>query len=1363
MKIKNFLKLSILMAVPALIVSTINATLSWFSNANEADVSMSGLVQGSYFESGNGSAETPFEINNPTQLYYFSWLQGLGHFNEPDADGSTAIKQYHFYISSDLNMEGTVLPPIGTVDYPFVGTFTSGVPVRNSDGDLIGFTEKTGTDGFTISNLTIINKETNNTSYNDKPDETIHDSEIVGLFGVLGSQAANVTAAMIENDSTNTTNARINSISQDAVTGVSTPGYTYRVNDNHIGNFYIDGCRIETQTNNALIGIVAGYVNAPITHVGVISSNIYVKAGTSPLTAITSNISDYSIIGYATDDFVDEIESDPIENTINTNTGHEKVPEADAGSAWGGSIDMNSVYKRCNNVSNSTKAKTAANSYYVASTTTVYDVNGNVEGEPVQETKKVSTYPFSKGGPQSSAKFYNSESANGSYNIMYKNTADKNGFCLGGLCDEEMYQEISIIHTGVMGDGFKISSSYGYLSINAAANAIVNTSEANAANATIWNFDSGHIYTQLPSPDARLVYLNNSALDLAIDFSATTNWTMTYLDEDYYTISCSATGYTCYLICQAGGAWKIAREGGFYISDGTNYLAANSTTSVKNVTNVANASIFYKTDDTNARITTYYNGAYRYLYWNSSNASNPLTLSNTTQTGGNYHYYWNIENDGIYYDANHYIIYKNSAWTCGATSETSDYYLISYNGSYLCANNAYTGITSTPTQSSATHWYIANNRIYCINDGTTYYLRHSNQNALGLNSNNSTNRCNWTVSSLGGTGTIYYSSGNTSYYLRVNDGKFQIGTTNSNNDITTSLQSETINYPKGLPYDLEFDPELLIVSTTYEILDRDVVETPGGFPCYIPINALETGDFTVKSNNTGYIISGSTETTQNYRSDIRITHWDKENLGTSLINEQTIDDSNVYTTDDSGRHVINTENLVKYKDSKANYQATLDSDDTYVYGLHFMNAEISKDRTFIAPEVTINNSTLQNYQLPVDCIDFTLQTQGYINFFGANYFTNNNTFFSFHEIFRNSDRKITDIKEIEEIFGTDDLTDPFCYKYVGDDHYYIKKVDQGTSLPTGYSSKFKTSWIKTPGFTNENTKRIYYYELPANPGEYALGSVAGKTGAYLNYLDISANKQMVDRTFNYDETVTTIDSYKYVNGVGFVTAAGQAVDSLDSATYSLSGSYSSSTSAGTSYTRTAEGITVNPEAGVKLEYIGEGVTSTPSESHPSKRQYTTMMTIINRDKNEAFSCDIISEVQFIDKVTETNGVRSAVDRTILVNHYKINSTSEFDPAVDGDEELLLSYRIEHFDGVNNAFNYSYFIDGARFGISIQLKVGTNVDFTFISSSSSYSFIVNDVALSGSASEEEPITRAIAAWTDPFASILDYSDATGDSD
>lgn len=1347
MKIGKYLKFSILLSIPAMIISIVSTSAAWYSNAHEEEVGMEATVHGSYFESGDGSAETPFEIHRPIQLYYFSWLQGLGFFNEPTAIGATTIKQYHFYLSDNLNMEGITLPPVGTQDYPFVGTFTSGDPVKDEHGIVIGFTEKSGTDCYSINNLNISN---DTSSYDDKPAQEIEASEIVGFFGVVGSLDADNTETTV----TNTTNAKVND--------VKTPNYTYSVADNYVRNFYIDGCSIKTQTDNALIGIAVGYLNAPVENVGVANSNLFIKTSTSPLTDL-SNLSDYSIVGYAADLYVVEDERDPTKTKITVNSGVREVPEAESGDSWGGSINMQSIYKRIDSIYTTSRAKTAANSRYETSVTTEYDSSGQQIGESISQTKTMNNYPYPSGQRlDSTARFYNSESANGSYAVNYRNDENRNGYCMGGMADLEMHQDIRIYHTGEYDEGFVIGSENYVFSLNNDNTNIIESTDVE--NATIWKLEDGAIYHQ---DDKGLRYYLNAYLPrFSISDTQSTSWTINQTDEYTAIISCVLDGHTFY-ITEVQNKWTLVANNASFIAYNSNYIRAASETTISNTTDMNQASIFYYTSTSQGNIYTYYNGARRYIYWDSNNSSNPLALSNTNSQGSatRYHYNWTINSNGIYYDSNHFMILVNNVWTCGPEIAYTYTYKIASGSNYLKANSSYSGFESTASASAATEWNIDDNgRIYVVANNKTYYVRRYNNN-LSLSTTNSYNT--WTISNKEGTGTYSYSTSifTPKRYLSYQGNSWSVNTS-STNLTTTPIPHASTPAQKGILSSCEFDTSLYVQAASFEKIERQIDTTPGGFPCYMPINASETADWTVKNTNTGYIISGSNESTDR-RSDIRITHWDTSYVGTALDSNLKIVDSNVRTFDGTD-HTINVNNYVKYEAAKEGYQKMIDDSRKsktgasydYLYGLHFMDAPISKDRTFIAPEVMINNAKIQNYELPLDCIDFNLKTQGYINFFGGSYFagsgvTTNDCFFSLHEVFRDG-KTITDIKEIEIIYSSSDQSKAFCYKYKNDDHYYINKEDQGTTLPTGYSVKFRTEWITHPNFNGTN--KMYYYEIPANPGEYALGSVVGGTGAYLNYLDISANQQMVSRTFDVEQEVTTVDTYNYVDGVGFVTSNGGtygAVDASDSATFSLNENYSSTS--GTNYNRTDDAINVNPYEGegsnLHLEYLGEGLTSNAGTAVPSKRVYTTATTIVHDDSNDIFGCRLVTEITYVDTVTELSGVKSAVDRTILVNHYRVPLGGKFKPSEgEGDEQLIVSYKIEHYNGLSYIFNYSYYVETSKLGLNIQLvtgTTGTNVKFTFLDSTYFNVYInSSETPLSGDPTEESPIEMVITDWSIP---------------
>ena len=228
-------------------------TLSWF--ATTVNVSSMEYVTGgsdkAYFAYGNGTPEKPYGINRPRHLYNLAWLQYNGNFNSSQ-DGAIK-KQYYFEIDPRLpddepiDMTGIVLPPIGTEDNPFVGQFNG--------------------NGKTISNLTISNSadldSPTQVTYNDQP-------EIVGFFGVVGS-----------------------------IKGEALP-YSYNSSVVSVSDFTLNNFTVESSSTNTLIGLAAGYLNATggFSDVQVTGASSIEVDGCKPITAITDNISDYSLIGY---------------------------------------------------------------------------------------------------------------------------------------------------------------------------------------------------------------------------------------------------------------------------------------------------------------------------------------------------------------------------------------------------------------------------------------------------------------------------------------------------------------------------------------------------------------------------------------------------------------------------------------------------------------------------------------------------------------------------------------------------------------------------------------------------------------------------------------------------------------------------------------------------------------------------------------------------------------------------------------------------------------------------------------------------------------------------------------------------------
>ncbi len=354
--------------------------------------------------------------------------------------------------------------------------------------------------------------------------------------------------------------------------------------------------------------------------------------------------------------------------------------------------------------------------------------------------------------------------------------------------------------------------------------------------------------------------------------------------------------------------------------------------------------------------------------------------------------------------------------------------------------------------------------------------------------------------------------------------------------------------------------------------------------------------------------------------DIRVSIFSKssrEGLSNSGVYDSNNTLQTVYTIDDKGQHTVSSSDFDHYTDSKSKFESILAKDNDYISGLHFMDAKISKDHLIEAEYVRIKNQEYHKedgYELPEDAIDFHLQRKGYVNFFAGTYYTENTAFFSLHEIERNGS-KISNIREISEIYEnpTAKQAQSFVYKY-NDGTYSVPflhgsrqgvKYDlNGNPLtnttptktkPEGYSKiVFKTSWI---GKTSSRLEDYcaYYFEIPTNEGEYALGSVSGAAGAYLCYLDIGANAQRTDITEFHEIKTISVYAYTYPKGVSFsfiegVDAALPIVDERKSASFSLNESFNGDISVSKSNDSTIQYETTSNSQNVVTEYMFHGYT-----------------------------------------------------------------------------------------------------------------------------------------------------------------------------
>ena len=365
---------------------------------------------------------------------------------------------------------------------------------------------------------------------------------------------------------------------------------------------------------------------------------------------------------------------------------------------------------------------------------------------------------------------------------------------------------------------------------------------------------------------------------------------------------------------------------------------------------------------------------------------------------------------------------------------------------------------------------------------------------------------------------------------------------------------------------------------------------------YIPLSfEYKGGEYTVLASNTGYIVGSEWDTTtyddqDGEPSNLRISQYQKSSINNpdrpyviSYLDKKFTELTSNINPKDKG--------LVKYESCYGEYLSSLEQN---CYGLHFMNAPIFDNNV---AEITayLNGRQIPNYQVPTNCIDFNLYERGFINAFAGTYYTNgggNTSFFSLYEVIRdpNDETKITDIKEIQAIYAA------LKNNEIDTSKEYIYTYTDGTSsgdIPAGYEEVFDCDWIMhTKEYCNDGggvwtNNRSYYFEIPVNAGEYALGSTQGETGAYLVYLDLAANAQLLEREKTYEEITENSATSTIPNGVDFI-APGEAIKSDKDKDYSGSAfvQINNGTSGEITYNKDGNVISHSAKGGTTAEYVG---------------------------------------------------------------------------------------------------------------------------------------------------------------------------------
>lgn len=1047
--IKKIIAATLVGVILAAGISTTAFSFSWFSNRNNVTRNIEGKTAGAYFARGRGTKDDPFVINRPIHLYNLAWLQDVGYFDS---------KKTYFIIEKDLDMTGWTLPPIGNEEHPFIG-------------ELDGFDTVHGTNksAAKISNLTISN---NFSDYQRHPSsiKSISGCNAMGFFGTFGEEKKNYA--------------------EDAPVAK---------------NFYLDNVTVKSEEKENLIGSLAGYVNGKISGIGISNSTISLPSNKTSFKDYTSNVSDYTSIGYCEDKYKNTAYEKEValqSSDLDTSQGTEGDGGAEAGN--GGSIDMNTMY---NNLLSIWDGNEKARMQVPTKRTVTYNLGGTINEAETRVTKWGNDDHTDNDGNIYYYTYYNQKNAgeiSSSYTFCFDPLKRGRSFMtLYGRKEitSALSTEVTTITPKILPYRF-IADSTGnnYLSMDENGNIVNKTSKALA---TSWFINGqNQIFTRDNNNTQYFLRNVSGSLEITTSSSEATSWTY---DQNNNQIS----NENVFINYSESDGWNLS------------------------------FSVSYKITDNSSK------------YWICNNGTT-LTMPNWSNSESNATL-WFIEGEK-------YATYVNGTkYFLGISSNNSSVVLTTNQSDAFKFNNGYFSIEKT----KRTWW----GETYPV----TYYMN---------------------------TETNY--SGNSLVIKETHDSKYQTKIFRAA-DVSLSISSD------------DSRSELTEEATK-------TTETPTYWtkPTYFPISGTNG---IPDEKNTGYVVSGAYSATDDDPwGDIRVSIFSKsedEGLSNSGVYDSNNTLQTVYTIDDSGQHTVSSNDFDHYTDSKSKFESILAKDNKYISGLHFMDANISKDRLIEAEYVRIKNQEYHKedgYELPEDSIDFQLQRKGYVNFFAGTYYTENTAFFSLHEIERNGS-KISNIREISEIYENPTAKQAQSYVYKYKDGTYsvpflhgsrqgIKYDLNGNPLtnttptktkPEGYTETvFKTSWI---GKTNSRLEDYcaYYFEIPTNEGEYALGSVSEAAGAYLCYLDIGANAQRTDITEFHEIKTISVYVYTYPKGVSFsfiegVDAALPIVDERKSASFSLKESFNGDISVSKSNDSTVQYETTGNSQNVVTEYMFHGYT-----------------------------------------------------------------------------------------------------------------------------------------------------------------------------
>ena len=1162
------------------------SSIAWFNPKatilREND-ELTASTMGAYFAYGNGASNNVYGITKPRHLYNLAWLQYLGFFK--DSEGNPT--QPYFRVDNDIDMsEIGPLPPIGTTDHPFIGNFDGG--------------------NHTISGLTVSNDFNEYTTYPYDVEGRFVAPQIVGFFGVVGQYEDNEI--------------------------------TYSSQTNVIANTKLEGATIKTVTSNTLAGIAAGYVNGTLNKVAVNNSKINVKNNLVRHLADFDNISNYTIVGYCTDDYKStltkltdtsyQVYVDPTRYTFSAQT---QGSDAD----WGGSLNMKDMYNRLVNV-------------YNASGNTTTQVTGRTYYHNADGT---TTYNSNEDETSSGFKRNHSRTAAGNFSTIQGNQTTYM-YLQGGMVQRDITYQYAT-HTG-----YPISKGDHYLRVsNFTANGGTLT-DGNSENATMWTLpvgNSGYVYTTYyydKNSDYTTYYLYNNNGTLTLSKDNKTTW---YKDVSENGSIKLYDGYFGNYIDYDNG-WKLRN---YATDEGVYDEPVDAKTFAQEVAAGTYTNNSYQLYETVNGVNYYMNA--------DSTTDNSKTTATTTLSKG-----WTKDNN----DKLSIKVGNTSMYTYGRTQNTEATEVVSRASSGDALNIS---VVSGNTY-----------KIYWTYRNTKYYMFFNTSNNLFVSQNNSNKTIKYES-----TETVYnreiYNPIHNEYVVKHPIWEQNHTIWESNWTTLANLDAPVLSSRTGT--------DSHITEDTGERMTYGADNTT-----YFPLNvskdgssgSLANGDYDAIKSNTGYVISGSRQNTSMSEGSslIRVSQYGINNINASYTSgDGQIKPTKVYTIDENGvqktMNQVSDDKKTKFEDTRSALYKNALNGSSYVYGLHFLQSSISMNDLVDATGINILGTNYDNYQMPVNSIDFNLKQKGYINFMAGSYYSATVVnFFSLHKIYR-SGTNITNIKEISEIYGDGAPNHSYIYKFTdgtyttpyrigaGNKRYEMSPNDDGivpynealinqTQFNNKYASTFTklfdTNSIANYSGMNITQNALYYFEIPMNDGEFCLGSSSSGAGGYLLYLDIGANATKVERTIAYEHISHSEATYEYPKGIAFGDNS-TTVDARDNACMTIKDGYSGDFSVSRNTTTDSFTVTTNDWDTSKLGYYKESITgintatavgdstdfTENTEGISSTLKDTRRMEYIDHNVNQN------EYIRTIVADTKTNGVGNYV-RDYVEQRYQDGST-----------------------------------------------------------------------------------------------------------